>query len=405
MRKIETYYEPLKVLKDHEIECEMTDSQLAFLCGLIKDKQPKKIVEVGVAHGGTTCVILQCLKEIGITTSLHSVDISKECYRASGKRTGYAVDMAFPELPHEISHFWHLGNALPCYLEEIGGDIDFLILDTVHSLPGEMLDFLAALPYLSPNAVVVLHDITLNQITYNEFGYATRIVYETAVAEKIIADGVDPDEILPGIGAFQVTNDTIKYIEKCFSSLSITWKYDLPDKDLEQYRTIYRKFYDTALVELFDKTIAINRKRMLDEKQRKEKSERALIEFHKCVTGEYKIVLYGGGFWAELITQYLHAVKREADAYIVSDNADISACRIKDNIFHYSDLPYPQEECCLIMAIDSDKQKSVSKNISANSFRHIFCGEGYVYDRLEAYIKDVVILKKAGDSLPERMEQ
>ena len=64
----------------------MTDSQLAFLCGVLKDKKPEKIVEVGVAHGGRTCVILECLKENKITAVLHSVDISEKCYRAHGKK-------------------------------------------------------------------------------------------------------------------------------------------------------------------------------------------------------------------------------------------------------------------------------------------------------------------------------
>lgn len=383
--KVEMNYEPLKILENYDISCEMSNSQLAFLCGILKDKKPKKVVEVGVAYGGTTCIILQCMQETGIAAELHSVDISKECYRADGKRTGYAVDMVFPILPHEIVHSWHLGNALPCYLEEIGRGIDVLILDTVHSLPGEMLDFLAALPYLSPNAVVVLHDITLNQISSNESAYATRIVYEVAVAEKIIADGLDTNAILPNIGAFIVTDDTIKYIEKCFSSLAITWEYDLADEVLEQYRTIYRKFYDAALVELFDKAIAINRKRMI--KRQKEKLEQELADFRKNIKGQYKIVLYGGGYWAEIFTRYLNAIGRDVDAYIISDNEDINACRIKDNIFHYSDLPYPQSECCLIMAMDSYKQKSVLKSISENSFHYIFCGESDVYEMVAVNIE------------------
>ena len=64
----------------------MTDSQLAFLCGVLKDKKPEKIVEVGVAHGGRTCVILECLKENKIAAVLHSVDISEKCYRAHDKK-------------------------------------------------------------------------------------------------------------------------------------------------------------------------------------------------------------------------------------------------------------------------------------------------------------------------------
>lgn len=402
MRKIELDYEPLKILQYHEIECEMTNSQLAFLCGILKAKRPKKVVEVGVAHGGTTCVILECMKEIGAITQLHCVDILKKCYRACEKRTGYAVDIAFRHLPENITHYWHLGNLLPAFLDEIGDEIDLLILDTVHSMPGEMLDFLAALPYLSPNAVVILHDITLNQITHNSFGYATRIVYDVAVAEKIIADGVDPGEILPGIGAFEIIEDTFKYIERCFSALAITWNYDLADKELEQYRKIYKKFYEDSLVDLYQKAIAVNRNRMIEEKSRKNQAQKAIIDFHKCVMKDCNLIIYGGGYWAELISQYLHSVGKKANAYVVSDDIDLNTCRIKENIFHYSELPYPMNECCLILAMDSDKQKSVLSHLGENSFQHIFAGEGFIYDQLALYINNVITLYKAQSSLKEQ---
>ena len=42
MRKIKLNYEPLQILQNQEVECEMTDSQLAFLCGVLKDKRPEK---------------------------------------------------------------------------------------------------------------------------------------------------------------------------------------------------------------------------------------------------------------------------------------------------------------------------------------------------------------------------
>ena len=34
------------------------------------------------------------------------------------------------------NHEFYLGNYLPQVINKIGGDIDFVILDTVHSLPG-----------------------------------------------------------------------------------------------------------------------------------------------------------------------------------------------------------------------------------------------------------------------------
>lgn len=42
----------------------------------------------------------------------------------------------------DIKHQFLLGKAIPFVLERIGKDIDFLILDTAHCLPGELLDFI-----------------------------------------------------------------------------------------------------------------------------------------------------------------------------------------------------------------------------------------------------------------------
>lgn len=160
------------------------------------------------------------MREIGTITDLYSVDISKECYREHGKRTGYAVDMMFDKLPDGITHRWCLGNLLPFYLEEIGGEIDMLILDTVHSMPDEMLDFLAALPFLSSNAVVILHDITLNQITSNEFSYATRLVYDVVVAEKLLQTMLTLMRFFQALVPFKFQ----KILQNMLKNVSLPWQ-------------------------------------------------------------------------------------------------------------------------------------------------------------------------------------
>ena len=50
--------DPIRQLKAQtKFVCEMDSYDLAFLCGMIKNKEPKKLVEIGVAEGGTTAVI------------------------------------------------------------------------------------------------------------------------------------------------------------------------------------------------------------------------------------------------------------------------------------------------------------------------------------------------------------
>lgn len=52
-KSVSLYHEPREILSHtQEKYCEMTVDESAFLCGLIKENKPKKILEVGIAGGG-----------------------------------------------------------------------------------------------------------------------------------------------------------------------------------------------------------------------------------------------------------------------------------------------------------------------------------------------------------------
>ena len=86
---VKLFKEPLKIRDNlSEDGAEMSELQLSMLCGLIKEYRPQKIVEVGVAAGGTTAVILNCLSLIELDTWVYSVDLSERYYRDTSKKTG-----------------------------------------------------------------------------------------------------------------------------------------------------------------------------------------------------------------------------------------------------------------------------------------------------------------------------
>lgn len=131
-------------------EPEMSEFDSAFLCGVIKKFRPKKILEVGVAGGATTAIILQALEDIGEPYEMHSVDLNTQFYRDKTKPSGFMAEFAKEKIFGNLrgKHEFHLGKFLPQIIDGIGGNIDFVILDTRHTMPGEGLDFLAVLPYL-----------------------------------------------------------------------------------------------------------------------------------------------------------------------------------------------------------------------------------------------------------------
>ena len=77
-------------------EPEMSEFDLAFLCGLLKIFRPKKILEVGVAGGATTAIILQTLEDIGEPYEMHSVDIAEKYHldKSMNTETGFLLKYA-----------------------------------------------------------------------------------------------------------------------------------------------------------------------------------------------------------------------------------------------------------------------------------------------------------------------
>ena len=257
---LEPRKEVMAELPDGDIE--MTEFESGFLCDLIRSRRPKNIVEVGVAAGGTTAILIKLIDMLDLNeqTRLWSVDLCEAYYRDHSKRSGYMADGVSTRKP--VRRKMLLGKFLPEWLPDIAAEaeegIDFVILDTVHKTPGEMLDFLAILPYLTPDACVVLHDIGAQHYWGDATTFATQLVLSVVTAELILRE--DPDRQLryPNIGAFTVNAETRKYIRNVFCALTLPWHYLPEAKELSLYREFYTRHYDDACLRLFDMAVALH---------------------------------------------------------------------------------------------------------------------------------------------------
>ncbi len=248
-KQVNLFQKPHEILSNmEEGYCEMKANEHAFLCGLMQEKKPEKVLEVGVAGGGTTAVIMKCLEYVNPDAKMYSVDINKECYRRKGKQTGYQLEEVKEYLANYANHKFLLGGVLPKFIEDIGVGIDFCVLDTTHKIPGELLDFLCVFPYLSDGAVIVLHDVAHNLLGNSIITYATKILLDSVTATKYYEFRNE----ISNIGAFAINRETKENIANVFSSLSITWAYEPRLVEMLAYRDCYKKFYDEECMELFD---------------------------------------------------------------------------------------------------------------------------------------------------------
>ena len=129
--------------------------------------------------------------------------------------------------PHLIDR-WSLkyGRDVSAYLEDIGGNIDFCVLDIVHCVPGEVLNFLCILPYLKNGATVVIDDLLIPFQLINDFPLETAgrtrikksgaastiacsVLFDCVVADKRLPNFCarnNPE--IPNISSFEVSEET-----------------------------------------------------------------------------------------------------------------------------------------------------------------------------------------------------
>lgn len=376
--EIELYSEPLDILNHTTGKSEMTFFESSFLCGLIKKYRPCKILEVGVAAGAATGLILNCISKLRLDSSLFSIDISKEYYTDTKKKTGYAIDEMKPFLPEKLNHKLLTGNVVSAFLDEIGGGIDFLILDTAHALPGEVMDFLVCFPYLSRDAVVVLHDIVLNHLAdiskeYTRCAFATKLLLDTVAAEKILCEDHSREAGYPNIGAFRCTPDTEKYISNVFSSLTISWFFPLSEKYLKSYRDSMARYYGKEQLLLFDKAVLLNTRQLQACQEYKSYNTELIRDFHKLWKDCQYVLFYGAGDLGHKFYNYAKTEGLKVDAFVISDYVELTTPLIDTvPVFHLKDIPYPQEKCVVVLTIGEMHHHDIEDHLKERGFMSIF---------------------------------
>ena len=238
-----------------------------FINGMIRKYKPKKILEVGVASGGSSAIILNAIQNIE-NSHLYSIDKLINAYNRRDKETGWIVKEKFSNLMKK----WTLytGGITSNFIEKIGGDIDLVFLDTVHEAPGEWLDIIQIMPFLKKtNSIVILHDIRF------QFAKSKIVVYSTndhlftyLKGEKIIPK---VPYVIPNIGAVLLDSDQEKHYFDFFFALTSTWQY-IPDiKEWNFIRNFVSKYYSKELVEIYDSSYKMNQnyKKLLKRKNKK----------------------------------------------------------------------------------------------------------------------------------------
>ena len=236
-------------------EWQIGGSQPYFLNGLIRKFKPKKCLEIGVANGGSSILILNAIKDIP-DSSLISLDLNTQLYYNLSKKTGYRVNQYFPELTKN----WKLltGQLPHKFLIKLNMKFDFAFLDTAHSAPGEILNFIEILPFLNENAILVLHDIIWHFHSKIKFYPSNVYLYPVIYGDKVLLKNKDGS--IGNMGAVFLYKNQEKYYLNYFFLLLAFWEYIPKDNEIKDLRIFIKKFYKKDIyLKIFDTAVKNNK--------------------------------------------------------------------------------------------------------------------------------------------------
>jgi hypothetical protein len=237
-------------------------------------------------------------------------------------------------------------------IESLDRKFDFVVIDTGHTHPCESLNLIAILPYLTENAIVVLHDINPWQATNPPFT-APILLLSCIVAPKL------QPQCDKAIAAFQITADTRTHISNVFYAFSFPWGYAPRQLILDSVCGIVDKYYDEKCQELFRQALDWNSKRHI-RFVTKERSFTMSLTRCSAITAYLKsfrkIVFYGAGSNCDTLLNLF------AHNFISTPHEiwDVNALEIKSKRFIPVLLPdfaslTPESKTLVIVTLNRDK--------------------------------------------------
>lgn len=236
----------------------LSKKQVYFMNGLIRKIKPKSCLEIGVAEGGSSILILNAIKDFD-NSSLVSLDLNTYYFRDNSLKTGHRVNTYFPELAGKWSLY--TGDLPNVFLDKLNKNFDFVFIDSAHESPGEILNIIEVLPFLKENAIVVLHDIFWHFIRTKskptreiKFTPAPIYLMSTLYGDKLLVNNE-----FESMGAvFLYENQKEHYLDY-FLLLNGFWEYMPSEKQIRDLTLFIKKYYKNDIfIKLFNNSVTNN---------------------------------------------------------------------------------------------------------------------------------------------------
>jgi hypothetical protein len=207
-----------------------------FLAGLAHFSNPRRVVEIGVASGWSSVVLLKALSTLEGDRKVTGIDLSPSFYLDNSIPTGQAVQEAVPELKPNYNLI--TGRFAMDVMPEVG-KVDFAFIDGNHMHPWATLDALSVLPFMDRGCWIALHDLNL----------CTRERHRHQNRGPFYLFYMWPDNKLHStqtptmIGAIALDRPPVEYLSTLLEVLYTPWEVDVNATELSKLTALIKAHF------------------------------------------------------------------------------------------------------------------------------------------------------------------
>jgi len=210
-----------------------------FLAGLANFANPRKVLEIGVASGWSSAVLLKAISGLGGERKVTGVDLSPTYYLDPSIQTGQAVEETVPEL---MPNYELLTGRLAFDAVREVGPIDFAFIDGHHMHPWATIDMLSVLPFIERGRWIAMHD--LNLCTFERHRHMNRgpfYLFYMWPDQKLHST-----QLPTMIGAVVVDRNPADYLPTLLEILYTPWEIDVDPADLSRLSALIGDHFGDA---------------------------------------------------------------------------------------------------------------------------------------------------------------
>lgn len=227
----------------------ISDYDSQFLAGLVNFANARNAVEIGVASGWSSAVMLTAMSQLDGNRRLNGIDLSPTYYLDASIATGRAVEEIVPDFASNYA--LHTGRLAFDVMPEIG-KVDFAFIDGHHMHPWATLDMLSVLPFIDRGRWVAMHD--LNLCTFERHRHTNRgpfYLFYMWPDQKLHST-----QLPTMIGAVIIDRPPANYLPTLLEILYTPWEVDVDPADLARLAELISTHFGKAWSDKFTEAFA-----------------------------------------------------------------------------------------------------------------------------------------------------